>query len=128
LISSLDKELVKLAEKNAHERVQRERAAKENKDIAAAAKLANQQIEVKPIIETVPSEPNHKQSRKSYVHISNGDHNNHTTEDLLRFTPPLEQQPTSAYPRPTTPQAIPAKLQQMSGPSGPVRKSTKAKW
>jgi hypothetical protein len=51
-----------------------------------------------------------------------------TTADLLRFTPPLEQQTTSNHVRPTTPNEIPAKLQQMAGPSGPVRKSTKAKW
>jgi hypothetical protein len=52
----------------------------------------------------------------------------------FRFTPPLDQQTSQVsnsgdkYPRPATPSKLPSKLQQMDGPSGPIRKSSKAKW
>lgn len=48
----------------------------------------------------------------------------------FRFTPPPEQQAQgmgNSNRLPTT-NELPAKLQQMDGPSGPIRKSTKTKW
>ncbi len=85
---SLDKELVKLAEKHAREREQRERE-KHERDAAQASKTtttsSNNQIQVKPIIETKSSTQQLRQSRNSNVKMSNGDHNMNTTEDLLRL-------------------------------------------
>ena len=52
----------------------------------------------------------------------------------FRFTPPLDQQTSQVsnsgdkHPIPPPQSALPAKLQQMDGPSGPIKKSTKAKW
>ncbi|CAF4795042.1 unnamed protein product [Rotaria sp. Silwood1] len=142
----LDKELVKLAEKSAREREKREREKRERevqeKPSQASATTAtttttttittvlfNNQIQVQPTIETIASDQKPKKSRNSYVSLSNHDMNK--AEDLLRFTPPPDQQPsltsnsTNKYP---TSNELPAKLQQMDGPSGPIRKSTKAKW
>ena len=123
---------MKLAEKSAREREKREqerRELQESKAILAATEARNKQIEVEPIIETIPSETRLTQPRKSYGKIANGNHHMNTTEDLLRFTPPpIDQQSATNFPGPSTPNALPAKLQQMSGPSGPIRKSTKAKW
>lgn len=132
----LDKELVRLAEKHAREREAREvrerqeRAARE----AAGVKTppVSNQIQVKPIIETklTTAEPN-LQSRKSYVKMSNGDSDMNKNDDLLRFTPPPDHLPSTGSfttnPNPSTSE-LPAKLQQMAGPSGPIKKSGKSKW
>ncbi len=84
---SLDKELVKLAEKHAREREQRERE-KHERDAQASKTTttsSNNQIQVKPIIETKSSTQQLRQSRNSNVKMSNGDHDMNTTEDLLRL-------------------------------------------
>jgi hypothetical protein len=50
---------------------------------------------------------------------------------LCRFTPPPSEQQTPRRPNSTvkmTTNELPGKLQQMNGPSGPVRKSSKVKW
>ncbi len=95
---SLDKELVKLAEKHAREREireKREREEREKRDNDKREREAqnptlktvtsNHQIQVKPIIETISSIQHTKISRNSYAKMSNGDHDINTTEDLLRF-------------------------------------------
>ncbi|CAF3902004.1 unnamed protein product [Rotaria magnacalcarata] len=142
----LDKELVKLAEKSAHEREKLESKKREAANAAAAAAVtttaaattttttvnvsSSNQIKVKPIIETVSPDPKSKESRGSYIAAANN-HDTNAAEDLLRFTPPPDQHPsamtnsTNKFP---VSNEIPAKLQQMDGPGGPVRKSTKAKW
>jgi len=57
-----------------------------------------------------------------------------TISFAIRFTPPPDQQTSQIsnsgdkLPRATTPSELPSKLQQMDGPSGPIRKSKKAKW
>jgi hypothetical protein len=141
--------LVKLAEKNAREREKRDQEIRENK---AALALTNNQIQVKPLIETVPpDEKKTPSARSSHAKISNDVHNTNKADDLLRlitsenkiniklllsirFTPPPDPQTLhvsnseNKFPVPSTPNEIPAKLQQMNGPSGPVRKSAKAKW
>ncbi|UJR31984.1 hypothetical protein I4U23_019457 [Adineta vaga] len=135
----LDKELVKLAEKSAREREKREREQREReqrtqeaKENKATTTSTNNEIQVKPIIETISSDQKPKYSKTSHTKKTNGDHDVNTTDDLLRFSPPIDQQQTSRVSSsgekfPTT-SALPAKLQQMDGPSGPIRKSTKAKW
>ena len=92
--SSLDKELVKLAEKSArerekrerekHEREQREREQREREaaENRATTTSTNNEIQVKPIIETVPSDSKPKYPK---VKKSNGDHDVNPTDDLLRF-------------------------------------------
>ena len=121
--SSLDKELVKLAEKSArerekrerekHEREQREREQREREaaEDRATTTSTNNEIHVKPIIETVPPDSKPKYSK---VKMSNGDHDVNPADDLLRFalsdrsehvnisfssmyrfSPPLDQQQAS---------------------------------
>ncbi|CAF1256193.1 unnamed protein product [Rotaria sordida] len=140
----LDKELVKLAEKNAREREKREREKRERepqekqappppKTTTTTTTLpVNNHIQVQPTIETIASDQKPKKTRNSYVTMTNNiNHDMNKTEDLLRFTPPpdapssLTSNSTNKHP---SPNELPAKLQQMDGPSGPVRKSTKAKW
>lgn len=83
--SSLDKELVKLAEKHAREREEREKRDREKREREAQdEKLNKTQIQVKPIIETkIPAPPPHIKQPRSYVKMSH-DHDMHQTEDLLR--------------------------------------------
>ncbi|CAF4771731.1 unnamed protein product, partial [Rotaria sp. Silwood1] len=135
----LDKELVKLAEKSAREREKREREAQEQVLQAAPTTptttsttvLFNNQIQVQPTIEIIFSDQKPRKPRNSYVTISNNTYNDtNKTEDLLRFTPRLDQQSsitsnsTNKYP---ISNELPAKLQQMTGPNGSIRISTKAK-
>ncbi|CAF4939143.1 unnamed protein product, partial [Rotaria magnacalcarata] len=77
------KELVKLAEKSAHEREKLESKKREAANAAAAAAVtttaaattttttvnvsSSNQIKVKPIIETVSPDPKSKESRGSYI-------------------------------------------------------------
>jgi len=89
--SSLDKELVKLAEKHAREREEREKEKRERekreheaKEQKLASVPSNNHIQVKPIIETISPTQQSKQSRL-YGKMSNGDHNMNGTEDLLRL-------------------------------------------
>ncbi len=82
--SSLDKELVKLAEKSAREREQREREKRE-RDNQPKTEPSNNQIQVKPIIETISPDPKPKYSKTSHVKMTNGDRDGNTTDDLLRF-------------------------------------------
>jgi len=101
----LDKELVRLVE---------ERKAKEAEENRKKAAVEKANIKVKPIVETVPPPPPSTTSVGTPSMTLD-----EKVNDLLRFTPP---------PKPTNSTEIPAKLQQMNGPSGPIRKSTKAKW
>ncbi|CAF1149237.1 unnamed protein product [Adineta ricciae] len=120
----LDKELVRMVE----ERKAREREEAEIAKATAATAPKNK-IQVKPIIETVCQDTPASTTLTNPAAKTN---TNDKTEDLLRFTPPPQQQTRrpSTYdePKPMNTNEIPAKLQQMNGPSGPVRKSTKAKW
>ncbi|CAF3711186.1 unnamed protein product [Rotaria sp. Silwood1] len=118
----LDKELVKLAEKSAREREKREREAQEQVLQAAPTTptttsttvLFNNQIQVQPTIEII------------FFLIKNQEN-----LETLIFTPRLDQQSsitsnsTNKYP---ISNELPAKLQQMTGPNGSIRISTKAKW
>ncbi|CAF1252073.1 unnamed protein product [Adineta ricciae] len=128
----LDKELVKLAEKSArerekrerekHEREQREREQREREaaEDRPTTTSTNNEIHVKPIIETVPPDSKPKYAK---VKKSNGDHDVNPADDLLRFSPPLDQQQASRVSisiEHPTPSVLPAKLQQMDGPSGPT--------
>lgn len=154
----LDKELVRLAEKHAREREEREKRERQEREVREAVKVRSsppppptpKQIQVKPIIETqstpITTESNAK-SRKSYVKMSNGDADMNKNDDLLRFvfsnhsfvpmckysrfTPPPDHPPSAGSyttnPNPSTSE-LPAKLQQMAGPSGPIKRSNKAKW
>lgn len=93
---SLDKELVRLAEKHAREREQREKQEREQREREAQEqKLAPipppNQIQVKPIIETTSSTQHGTQSRKSYGKLFNGDHDTNKTEDLLRLVNNLKK-------------------------------------
>jgi len=88
VFSSLDKELVKLAEKSAREREQREREKRERDNQAnklPKTEPSSNQIQVKPIIETISSDQKPKYPKSSHVKMTNGDLNGNTTEDLLRF-------------------------------------------
>ena len=83
---SLDKELVKLAEKHAREREEREKREREKREREAQEQKSNNtQIQVKPIIETKVSAPplSIKQPR-TYIKMSHPDHDMNQTEDLLR--------------------------------------------
>ncbi|CAF0809266.1 unnamed protein product [Adineta steineri] len=115
----LDKELVRLVEeKKAREQEEAEKQRTARDVVESQKTTENTQIQVKPIVETVSKEP----------------HNDNKTADLLRFTPPPSKPPsqvTRASPEPPriiNASEIPAKLQAMNGPSGPVKKSNKAKW
>lgn len=85
---SLDKELVKLAEKSAREREKREREKREREvrekaeAEAAAAEVAKNQIQVKPIIETVSPSPKPLAVADSYSRKMSSTHKH---DDLLRF-------------------------------------------
>ncbi|CAF3294200.1 unnamed protein product [Rotaria sp. Silwood2] len=116
----LDQELVRLVE---------ERRAQEQE--AAKNKTTNNQIEVKPTIETVSQKGSIPPANTTSASIKMN--NNDKTDDLLRFTPPPSNKKSLFTSNSTTQNItsneLPAKLQQqMNGPTGPIRKSTKVKW
>ena len=116
LFSSLDKELVRLVEERKARELEAEKAQ-------AAATTTNNNIQVKPIIETIPTTQPAAANASSASDTMNI---NDKIDDLLRFTPPPSNQPTSRASNPVNTNDLPAKLQQQM--NGPTRKSTKAKW
>ncbi len=81
---------MKLAEHHAREREirekrQREQREREAQEQQALAATKSNLIQVKPIIETTNTLTHPTRSSKSYVRLSNGDHDVNTTDDLLRL-------------------------------------------
>ncbi|CAF2069702.1 unnamed protein product [Rotaria magnacalcarata] len=115
----LDKELVRLVE---------ERKAQEQE--IAKRKESNNEIHVKPIIETVSDKPSLPPTMPPVASASAKIKDNEAIDDLLRFTPPpsnqQKQHKSNSISKELTPNEIPAKLQQQM--NEPTRKSTKVKW